>query len=59
MLFVQIIEKKNPSVCVLQMKANSQREAEQIQRGAAINLDHDDFKVIISETPLDIQDAEL
>ena len=55
MLFVQIIEKKNPSVCVLQMEANSQRQAEQIQRGATINLDHTRYRVVVSETPLTVE----
>ena len=59
MLYVQIIEKKDPGVCVLQMEAGSQRQAEQIQRGAAINLDHDHFRVVISETPLNVQDDEI
>jgi hypothetical protein len=51
MLYVQIIEKKNPDVCYVQMEARSQRDAEQLQRGASINLDHKHFKVIITETP--------
>lgn len=55
MLYVQIVEKKNPSVCALQMQASSQRQAEQIQQGAKINLDHQRFKVVISETPLDAE----
>lgn len=46
MLYVQVTKKKSPRVCVLQMAAGSQREAEQIQSGVKINLNHDNFKVV-------------
>lgn len=57
MLYIQIVEKNNPGVCVLQMEASSQRQAEQIQHGASINLNHEKFKVVISETPLAAEDS--
>jgi hypothetical protein len=56
MLYIQIIEKKNPGVCIVQMEATDQRNAEKIQRGASINLDHKNFKVVISETPLKVEE---
>ena len=56
MLYIQIIEKKNPSVCVVQMETTDQRHAEKLQRGASINLDHKNFKVVISESPLEVKE---
>jgi hypothetical protein len=50
-LYVLIVEKNTPGVCFVQMEASSQRQAEQLQRGAAINLNHEKFEVLISETP--------
>lgn len=43
-LFVIIVEKKTKRICT-EMKAGSIRIAEKLERGAGINLNHNDFSV--------------
>ena len=53
MIYIQIIERKTGR-CVKQMTADTQCQAERIQRGVEINMNHDDFKTWISKTPMEV-----
>ena len=46
-VYVQIIEDAT-GTCVEQMGPHTERQAERIQRVAMINLNHDEFTVLIS-----------
>ena len=48
-VYVQII-KDATNECSWQSGPVSERQAERMQRGASINLNHDEFSVVISET---------
>lgn len=58
MPYVQIIRNTDPERCELQMKARDHAHAVRIQAGANINLNHRNFKVVISETPLDTKKGD-
>lgn len=50
--YVQIIEKKTKKVDT-QFACDSERDAQRMKSGALINLNHQDYKVAISDTKSD------
>jgi hypothetical protein len=51
--YVQVIEKKTKK-CVKQLGPRPERQAESLLQGVSINLNHDDFKVVLSAEPKEV-----
>jgi hypothetical protein len=53
-VYVQIV-KDSTGECTCQMGPMSRRQAEKVQRGANINLNHDEWSVFISPKKMEVK----